>query len=132
MSRTPQIIKDVGFDFSWSSPKVWALDEPVTEMPIEELLWHFDVPFWDSEGTDEYNLSPKRLLEDPEKEPTHWEKIQKADTAYPIDIMENKGKWLILDGLHRLVKLHLAGEKVVKVRIIPRSRIPEIEITREI
>lgn len=128
--QVPQIIKDVGFDFHWSSKKVWALDEPVIEMPIEELLWHFNVPFWDSEGTDDYNLSPKQLLEDPEKEPTHWEKIQSADTSYPIDIMENKGRWLILDGLHRLVKLHLAGDSIIKVRIIPRSRIPEIEIKR--
>jgi hypothetical protein len=58
------------------------------------------------------------------------EKIEKADTSYPIDIMENKGRWLILDGLHRLVKLYEQGEKTVKVRIIPRKKIPEI--TREI
>ena len=34
----PQIIKDVGFDFSWSEEKVWALDVPVEEMAIEELV----------------------------------------------------------------------------------------------
>ncbi|MFH1620472.1 MAG: inorganic diphosphatase [Patescibacteria group bacterium] len=124
---TPQIVKEVGFDFNWDSKKVWALNEPTVEMSMSELDWHFDVPFWDSEGTDAYNLTPKEVMAHPDREPTHWRLIQEADTSYPIDIMENKGRWLILDGLHRLVKECLAGKTVVRVRKIPRSRIPEIE-----
>ena len=50
----------------------------------------------------------------------------KADLKYPIDIMENKGRWLILDGLNRLMKAYLLKMKTVKVRIIPRDKIPEI------
>ena len=123
----PQVIKDVGFDFRWDSRKVWALEEPTVEMPMSELAWHLDIPFWDSEGTDAYNLTPKEVIDHPEHEPTHWRLIQEADASYPIDVMENKGRWLILDGLHRLVKEYLAGKAVVKVRKIPRSRIPEIE-----
>jgi len=34
----PQIIKDVGFDFSWDSKKVWALNFPVEEMNIQDLI----------------------------------------------------------------------------------------------
>ena len=34
----PQIIKDVGFDFDWSEPKVWALEVPVEEININEEL----------------------------------------------------------------------------------------------
>jgi hypothetical protein len=40
--------------------------------------------------------------------------------------MENKGRWLMLDGLHRLMKAHLQGEKFVRVRIVPREMIPKI------
>ncbi len=126
MSNVPQIIKDVGFDFDWDSKKVWTLDVPVTEMPIENLTWHFDIPFWDSEGTDAYNLKPSEVMAHPENEPTHWKKIEDANVSYPIDIMENKGRWLILDGLHRLVKLSMQGVPTVRVRIIPRGRILEI------
>lgn len=122
----PQIIKDVGFDFHWSSKKVWALDEPVVEMPIEELMWHFDIPFWEVADTDDYNLKPWEVIKDPDKHSLHYKKIQEADLKYPLDIMENKGRWLILDGLHRLVKAHLQDLKAVMVRKIPRSRIPEI------
>lgn len=125
-SSIPAIIQEVGFDFHWSSHKVWALDLPVETMPIAELAWHFDTPFWDSEGTDEYNLRPRDVLAHPEKEPTHFSKIQNADLVYPIDIMENKGRWRILDGLHRLAKAHMLGITEVQVRKVPREMIPRI------
>ncbi|MES3005911.1 MAG: hypothetical protein V4664_03110 [Patescibacteria group bacterium] len=125
-SEVPQIIKDVGFDFDWSSKKVWALDEPTEEIDINELLWHFDIPFWEKEGTDDYNLKAWDVIKHPEIEKTHYAKVQAADLIHPIDIMENKGRWLILDGLHRLVKVYIQKEKTVFVRKIPRSRIPEI------
>lgn len=120
-----ELIKKVGFDFSWDEKKVWALDEPVTMMPVIDLAWHFGIPFWFENG-EKYNLSPKMVMENPEAHPEEWKRIQETDTTYPLDIMENKGKWLLLDGLHRLAKLHLEGKKEVVVRIIPRSRIPEI------
>ena len=43
--KVPEIIQKVGFDFSWSEPKVWKLDVPATKMKIDELTWHFDIPF---------------------------------------------------------------------------------------
>src|SRR3989344_2550175 len=122
----PKIIKEVGFDFDWDSQKVWRLNEPVIDMGIGELMWHFEIPFWEIEDTDDYNLTPNEVVKQPDIHSAHFDKVQKADLQYPIDIMENKGKWLILDGLHRLVKACLAGPKTVKVRKIPRSRIPEI------
>ena len=122
----PQIIKDVGFDFSWDSKKVWALDIPAEEMDMQNLIWHFDIPFWEVEDTDDYNLKPWEVIDEPDKHSVHYKKIQKADLKYPIDIMENKVRWLILDGLHRLVKAHMQGLKKVMVRKIPREKIPEI------
>lgn len=121
----PDIIKEVGFDFDWENEKVWQLDIPVTEMNIKELTWHFDVPFhWHKGGI--YNLTSKEIIENPDGHREEYERIMKADLSYPIDIMENKGRWLILDGLHRLMKAYIQGLKRVNVRIIPRERIPEI------
>ena len=120
-----ELIKKVGFDFSWSEKKVWSLNEPVTTMPISELVWHFDIPFWDESG-EIYNISPNQVMENPELHKEEWERIQRADTSHPLDIMENKRRWLLLDGLHRLSKLFLKKENRVQVRIIPRTRIPEI------
>ena len=120
----PQIIKDVGFDFRWSEEKVWALDEPIVELDINELTWHFDIPFLWENGI--YNLKPREVMEHPEAHSEEYTRTVEADLAYPIDIMENKGRWLILDGLHRLMRASMLGMKKVKVRKISRERIPEI------
>ena len=121
----PQIIKDVGFDFSWSEKKVWTLDVPTEEMALAELAWHFDIPFlWHDGGV--YNLTPREVLENAETYQKEHERTMRADLAHPIDIMRNKGRWLILDGLHRLMKASVLNMDRVQVRKIPRERIPEI------
>ena len=121
----PDIIKEVGFDFDWENGKVWQLNIPVTEIDIDELTWHFDIPFhWHKGGV--YNLKSREIIENPKKYQEEYERTVKADMKYPIDIMENKGRWLILDGLHRLMKAYIQGMRKVNVRIIPMEKIPEI------
>lgn len=120
----PQIIKDIGFDFSWDEKKVWQLDEPTIEMNISELEWHFDIPFWCENGV--YNLTPREVINNPENHKQEYDRAMNCDLKYPLDIMENKGKWLLLDGLHRLMKAYISGDKKVLVRKIPRERINEI------
>jgi hypothetical protein len=55
-----------------------------------------------------------------------------SDLQYPIDIIENKGQFLILDGLHRLIKAISLGQTVVKVRVVPREQLPQILIEEPI
>lgn len=121
-TELPDIIKEVGFDFSWSNEKVWRLNIPVTEMNINELVWHFDIPFHWYSG-DIYNLTSRQIIDNPDKYSDEYQRTMKADLSYPIDIMENKGRWLILDGLHRLMKAYIQGAQSVRVRIIPREMI---------
>ncbi len=88
--KIPQIIKDVGFDFSWSEEKVWKLDVPVEEMSINELTWHFDIPFLWENGV--YNLTSREVIEHPDEHKAEYDRTMNADLSYPIDIMENKGR----------------------------------------
>jgi hypothetical protein len=120
----PQIIKDVGFDFDWSEKKVWALDIPTKEMDIHELTWHFDIPLLWENGV--YNLTPREVLENPEAHKAEYDRTMESDLVHPIDIMGNKGRWLILDGLHRLMKSSLLHKDTVQVRKISRDYIPQI------
>ena len=126
MTKKSKRIEEVGFDFAWDSKKVWALHEAKREMDIEELIWHFDIPFWEIKDTDDYNLTPWEVIKEPHIHSAHYKKIQQADLKYPIDIMKNKGRWLILDGLHRLMRAYIQGQKTVQVRKIPRDMIPKI------
>ena len=122
----PKIIKKVGFDFHWNEEKVWALKIPVENINISKLEWHFEIPFLNtSKGF--YDLTPNQVLNNPGKHKKEYKRTIKANLKHPIDIMPNKGKWLILDGLHRLMKAKLLGIKNVKVRKIPRPMIPKIQ-----
>ncbi len=119
-------IKEVGFDFHWDEKKVWALDVSLEEIPMSELEWHFDIPFWAVDDRHGYGLKPIDVVENPENYKYQYDRTMESDLSYPIDIMENKGCWLILDGLHRLVKARILGHDKVIVRKISRSKIPEI------
>jgi hypothetical protein len=118
----PDIIKQVGFDFSWDERKVWVLDIPVAEMDISELIWHFDIPFWGNS-----NIKPIDVVLHPELYPTDHLRMIHSDLAYPLDIMYWKNRWLLLDGLHRLLKAQILGLTVVKVRKVPHAMIPNIK-----
>lgn len=125
--KLPEEIREHGYDFHWDNEKVWALDIPVQEISVSELEWIFDFPFWSYDGG-KYNLTPRKVIENIDLYPEHKDRVLGADISHPIDTMENQnGKLQILDGLHRLVRLVLEGNKVVKVRKIPRKVIPLIE-----
>jgi hypothetical protein len=127
MSRKlPDIIQQVGFDFSWDERKVWELDAPVEKMSITELTWHFDVPFIWSKPNGFYDICPHEVIKYPDRHPEEYERTMQANTSYPIDVMFWKNRWLILDGLHRLMKQSIEGKKIVQVRKISQSAIPLI------
>ena len=123
--KVPDIIRKVGLDFSWDAEDVWKLDVPVETILASDLTWHFDIPYW-SKPRGFYDLTVPDVLDDPVTYHEEHARIKNADTAYPIDIMWQNDRWVILDGLHRLVKLVGEGESEVRVRKVPRSMIPLI------
>jgi hypothetical protein len=49
--------------------------------------------------------------------------MARADISHPIDITFHDGRWVVLDGLHRLSKLHRDGAKTVRVRVVPKKHL---------
>lgn len=123
----PKIIKENCLDFDWDNENVWKVKAPVEKMKILELDWQFDFPFWHS-SKKRYVITPNQVFKNPEKYKEQYDRIMDADLKYPMDIMLNqKGLWEILDGLHRLAKAYLLGYEEVEIRKIPLSEIPNIE-----
>lgn len=121
----PDSVKEYGFNFYWDNAKVWRLKAPITQLAVSDLEWHFDVPFlWEGEG--KYNLRAREVMEHPDIHRKEYDRMCATNSAYPIDVMENKGRLVILDGLHRLMKAYLNKQTHVQVRIIPRRFIPDI------
>ncbi len=121
----PDSIKKVGFDFEWDDKKLWDLKIESEYISIDELTWHFELPFWNKEGG-RYNLTPNEVIANPVQYGNEYNKIMECDLKYPLNIMFNNDRWVLLDGLHRLAKAYLAGETKIKVRKVPKSAIPII------
>ena len=108
--------KILNIGFKTDEPKLWAMDIPVEEINISEIDYNLDIPYLEQEGTDDWNLSPRMLIENFDKEISHAKQVEKANLKYPIEIYKHQGKWIILDGIHRFTKVIRLGYKTIKVR----------------
>lgn len=127
-NEKPKILTDAGFDFYWDDSKFQAMVEPITEINIEELKWNLNLPFWEEEWINDWNLTPREVIEHPEYHKNHYQRIKKSDLNYPICITKNKyDKWFVLDGTHRLAKAYINNKKIAKVKIIPNEKLLEIK-----
>lgn len=138
--KVPQIIADVAFtSWVWDLKKLHTLEMPVTKMAVDELSWHLDYPFWWSKvgypASGRYDIYPRDVIAlhgqarptefKDEYEKALWKDYDQtlaADYAnYPLDIIFYKGRWLFLDGLHRLVHAIIDGQTTVKVRKVTKE-----------
>ncbi|HEC64309.1 MAG TPA: hypothetical protein ENI23_03345 [bacterium] len=116
--EVPAEILEVGFDFPRDIDKIHALELPVEEIPVEELEWHLDLPFfWQPD--EPFSLKPRDVLENPGVYKYSMGRIMSVDTSYPIDVMFWKGRWVILDGLHRFCQHFINKDVTVAVRKVP-------------
>ena len=114
----PAIIASYWYAFDWDVEAIWKLDLPVRTMAVADLLWHLDVPVWE-----DYRLTPRQVLDDPVRHAGEHARMLAADLAYPIDIFRFRSRWMILDGIHRLLKAHMRGHKQIAVREVPMTAI---------
>lgn len=123
-SKTHHSLKqeDYFFPFKWNEKAVWKIDAPVTEIELSQIDWLLDVDWF---GTDEHPLTPNEVMDNPELDSEHYERIKNADMSYPIDLAMNPrvNKLVPFDGLHRMCKAKILGMEKIKCRIIPIEKV---------
>lgn len=117
----PKILEDVGFDIYVDTSKLRDLPLSVTPMNIDDLIWCFELPVWEKDGTDDWNLTPREVIEKAEGTSEHVRKVEDASLDYPIVVIQNKDKWVILDGVHRLVKAYMLGHTQINAKVLDRE-----------
>lgn len=117
MKKPKEIETGINFDYK----KLWDLDIPVEEIGIEEISANMHFPYLEREGTDDWNLTPRMLIDNFEKESSHAAKVKKANSKFPIEIYLHNSSWIILDGVHRYVQAVMNGEKTIRVRKVTRA-----------
>lgn len=117
----PKILTDNGLSLFKNDLSYRDLDLPIQEIEIEKLIWHFDMPVWDKDNTDDWNLTPREVINNDKDTSSHRNKIQEADVSFPIIITNYNDKLVILDGIHRLVKVFESGDKAIKAKVVPEN-----------
>lgn len=114
LASMPRRVRKAFPQVAWTEDALWRLALPVTEVPVETFDWLLDLPIWRWRGH-RFQISLQDVLNDPEQYRAHYEKAERADTTYPIHITRRHGRWLILDGYHRLLKTLVHGGHTIKV-----------------
>ncbi len=118
--------EEINFGFKHEDEKIWALNLPGEEVELSILEDNLNIPYLEKEGTDDWNLTPKELIENFQNEPTHYARIQNVSLEYPIKIYFFRGSWKILDGVHRYCKAIMEGRKSIMACKVNKDMIPKI------
>ena len=70
-----------------------------------------------------YVLTPRQVLRAPFRYEKEYRRVRAANLMFPIEITRFKGRWLILDGVHRLTRAHEDGHEEILVRKVPSKLI---------
>ena len=119
--KPPHILTDAGLSMFVDTTKLRELLLPVVDIDIKKLTWHFDMPVWEKDGTDDWNLTPWEVIEKGEGSIGHQKRIENVDISFPLIVTKYNSRYVILDGVHRLVKAYTHGDKQVKGKIIPKK-----------
>jgi hypothetical protein len=120
--QLPSVIEKYWYGFDWDVEALWALDLPVSQMPIRRLEWMLDIPAFGFEGK-RHALTPRDILKSPYRYAEEYARAQRASLVFPLDITWHRGRWLILDGVHRLMKAHELRLEEVSVRKVPKKHL---------
>jgi hypothetical protein len=117
----PEKLQGVFFDFLWNTEKCWQLPTAPSVVPIAQLVWLLDLPVWTTvSGEPRFDLAPSTVLAHPERFQGRCRRIVTVDLTYPLEMFRShSGRWVILDGYHRLARHQMEQSDCVSVRLHP-------------
>jgi hypothetical protein len=92
---------------------------------VAELAWLFDLPLWQLNGA-RFQVSPSQVRADPARFPDHVRRALASDLGYPIHLAEHRGRLIVLDGYHRLLKAALEGRAEIAAMVLSREDLESI------
>lgn len=115
---------ELGLTFYWDVRKLWEVDLPIKHMPLTELDWLLDQPFWKLDSHEPV-LRPRDVACEPTRYPDHYQRTLNTDLSYPINAIGLKGRWVVMDGLHRLLKATILGHSTILTKLAHEGDIPK-------
>ena len=103
--------------------KLWAADLPIVAMPVRDLEWLLDRPFW-KDGHRKLALRPRDVAAHPERYQADYQRAMAADLSCPINVIYLRGRWVAMDGLHRLLKAWMLDRETILAKQAHEQHIP--------
>jgi hypothetical protein len=110
----PEVLKETLGIEPWQIPTE-ELDEHVEEVALETLEWALDLPIWGWRGRP-FQITPNQVRAEPAKYAVHYARTMWSDVDDAIHLAERNGRWVVVDGYHRLLKAFIEGRTAIRVR----------------
>jgi hypothetical protein len=112
----PPALQAVLPNVTWDRARLQALTLPVREVPLAELRWQLDLPWW-THGMRLFAVTPNQVRYAPEVFTVQWRRTLDSDLDYPINVLD-RGRLVLLDGVHRLLKADVLEMRSISARIV--------------
>lgn len=80
---------------------------------------------WAFEGKP-FTVTPDQVAADPRCFREQFARTLAADLRFPLHVLQRPERLTVLDGMHRLLKAHLAGHDTVFVKKVDFSQLDDI------
>ncbi|TCN34570.1 hypothetical protein EV644_119112 [Kribbella orskensis] len=122
LAMTPDSMRDVFPPTRWQLGKLWALDLRVEPVEVADLLWMFDLPLWQLNG-ERFRVTPNQVAATPMNFRPHYQRVMDADLDFPIHLVAYRGRLVVLDGVHRLLKAHFLRRRWIEAKIATATQL---------
>ncbi|GAA1558362.1 hypothetical protein GCM10009804_13940 [Kribbella hippodromi] len=127
VAMMPETLREVFPPYRWQLAKLWELDLKVEPVEIADLVWMFDLPLWQFDG-DRFKVTPHQVAETPMNFRAHYQRVMDADLDFPINLVAYRGRLVVLDGMHRLLKAHFLRRRWIEGTIATATQLQSCEI----
>jgi len=113
----------------WSRDRLHRLVLPVVELPIADLRWQLDLPWW-RVGHRHFAVSPNQVRSEPRNYAEQWRRVLDAELCFPIHLLE-RDRLTVLDGVHRLLKADVLGMSHASAHVVSHCLFVEQIVERD-
>ena len=122
VAMMPETLREVFPPYRWQLAKLRELDLKVEPVEIADLVWMFDLPLWQLEG-ERFWVTPHQVAETPMNFRAHYQRVMDADLDFPINLVAYRGRLVVLDGVHRLLKAHFLRRRWIEATIATATQL---------
>ncbi|MEU4197291.1 hypothetical protein AB0E69_35705 [Kribbella sp. NPDC026611] len=122
VAMMPDPLREVFPPYHWQLAKLRELDLKVEPVEIADLVWMFDLPLWQLDG-ERFRVTPHQVAETPMNYRAHYQRVMDADLDFPVNLVAYRGRLVVLDGIHRLLKAHFLRRRWIEATIATATQL---------